>query len=95
MEVSTLKQADKPGTELGLSVFSTFANKRGSLGEKTDYLLSARRGNLDIVTKQVDPKAGTPRYHDAYGRLSHRISDDAQVFGGVFITPRRCLTARR
>ncbi|MDH3641822.1 MAG: TonB-dependent receptor [Gammaproteobacteria bacterium] len=86
MEVSTLKQADKPGTEIGISVFSLFANRRGSIGKDTDYLVSARRGNLDLVTKQVNSKVGTPRYHDAYARLSHRISDDARLFGGIFYT---------
>ncbi len=86
MDVSTLKQFDKPGTELGISLFSLFANRRGSLGEDTDYLVSARRGNLDILAKQVDPGVGTPRYYDAYGRLGHRLSDAAQLFGGVFVT---------
>ena len=86
MEVSTLKQADKPGTEVGLSIFSLFANKRGSLGEKTDYLVSARRGNLDLVTKVVNSSVGTPRYHDAYARLSHQLSDSMQLFGGIFYT---------
>ncbi len=86
IEVSTLKQADKPGTEVGLSVFSLFANKRGSLGENTDYLVSARRGNLDLVTKVVNSNVGTPRYHDAYARLGHRITDNAKLFGGIFYT---------
>lgn len=86
MEVSTLKQVDKPGTELGISIFSVFANNRGSLGEDTDYLVSARRGTLDLVVDRVDPDAGKPKYHDAYGRIRHRFSDDAQLLGGVFVT---------
>ncbi len=86
IEVSTLKQADKPGSEVGLSVFSLFANTRGSIGEDTDYLLSGRRGNLDLVVDVVDKKAGSPRYHDAYGRVGHRLSDTAEVFAGLFYT---------
>ena len=86
IEVSTLEQADKPGTEIGLSLFSLFANTRGDIGENTDYLVSARRGNLDILVDQIDSKTGSPKYHDGYGRIGHRFSESVSGFGGVIFT---------
>lgn len=86
MEVSTLKQADKPGTELGISMLSLFANRRGSIGDDTDYLVSVRKSNLDLLIDQLNSNRGTPRYWDAYGRLGHRFSDDTRLYGGAFLT---------
>ena len=83
MEVSTLDQADKPGTELGLSVFSALANTRG-MSENTDWLFSARHGNLDLLTKRLNARSGDPRYSDAYGRIGHRFSDDTKLSLGGF-----------
>ncbi len=52
-------------TELALSFFNTslaslgtFANDRG------DWLVAARRGNLDLIADVVDPEVGNPDYHD-------------------------------
>lgn len=86
MEVSTLEQADKPGTELGLSVFSALINTRGvSADEDTDWLVSARHGNLDLLTNRLNARSGDPKYSDAYGRVGHRFNSHTKLsFGGFW-----------
>jgi len=55
-------------TELGISFFSTSVLSMGRFGggDKGDWLVSGRRGNLDLVAEAVNPKYGTPRYQDAF-----------------------------
>lgn len=50
------------GGDLALSTLTTSAALYGPLGGgRGDWSLSARRGNLDWLTKQVNPDAGEPR----------------------------------
>lgn len=53
-------------TELGVSFFNTWGLSRGRFGgdERGDWLLSARRGNLDLLVDAVNPDYGSPRYVD-------------------------------
>ena len=58
-------------TELGLSFFNASALSLGSFGDEAqgDWLVSARRGNLDLLFDVVDPERGTPRYNDVMLRM--------------------------
>jgi outer membrane receptor protein involved in Fe transport len=53
-------------TELGVSFFNTWGLSRGRFGgdDRGDWLLSARRGNLDLLADAVNPDYGSPRYVD-------------------------------
>lgn len=53
-------------TELALSFFNTSLLSLGRLGDEDqgDWLLTARRGNLDLVVDVVDPDFGSPAYSD-------------------------------
>ncbi|MEJ2131585.1 MAG: TonB-dependent receptor, partial [Gammaproteobacteria bacterium] len=85
MEISTPEQANKPGTELGLSMFSALVNTRGKTESgDTTWLASGRRGNLDLLTNRINSRSGHPRYFDAYGRVGHRLNDKAELFLGGF-----------
>jgi hypothetical protein len=64
-------------TELGLSVFSTSALSAGLFdGDDGQWLVSARRGNLDLV---LNEDLGEPRYHDFFVELSRALSPDVQL----------------
>ncbi len=66
-------------TEIGLSVFNTSFLSSGTVADgNANWLVSARRGNLDLV---IDKKFGEPRYYDLFGELS------------VWLTPETRLTA--
>ena len=53
-------------TELSVSFFNTSATSMGRLGnsEQGDWLVAARRGNLDLIVDVVDPEVGHPDYND-------------------------------
>jgi outer membrane receptor protein involved in Fe transport len=66
-------------TEIGLSVFNTSLLSSGSMADgKGNWLVSARRGNLDLV---IDKNLGEPSYYDAFAEFS------------VWLTPETRLTA--
>ena len=69
---------DKPNrTELGLSVFnSSFLTSGTSANGETQWLGSARRGNLDLV---LNDELGEPSYYDLFGQVSTNLSPATQL----------------
>lgn len=53
-------------TELALSFFNTSLVSMGRFGknEQGDWMIAARRGNLDLIVDVVDPDVGNPDYQD-------------------------------
>ena len=62
-------------TELGLSVFNTSILSAGTFSGG-DWLVSARRSNLDIV---LNPKLGEPTYYDVFSHLAYDLTPDARL----------------
>ena len=63
----SLREPQKPvETELSLSFFNASALSLGTFGgqDQGDWLLAARRGNLDLIAEVVDPEVGSPEYQD-------------------------------
>jgi outer membrane receptor protein involved in Fe transport len=56
--------------EIGVSVYNTSILTAGE-SDNRQWLLSARRGNLDLV---IDPKFGSPSYSDVFGRFGVELS---------------------
>ena len=66
--------------EIAVSPYNVSAFAAGQLNsEKTSWLLSGRRGNLDLVLDLTKTKLGRPTYVDIYGRANHRLSDALSV----------------
>jgi outer membrane receptor protein involved in Fe transport len=87
MAISTLSEDATPRTELGLSLFSAFVNTRGSSADgDTTWLGSARRGNLHLLVEWLDEKYGSPKYDDAYARISRRLNGNVTVHAGVQVS---------
>lgn len=62
-----LREAEKPiETELALSFFNASLLSAGMFGDNQegDWLVSARRGNLDLIVDVIDPELGSPDYQD-------------------------------
>lgn len=60
----SLRQPEEPvQTELALSFFNTSVLSMGAIGSG-DWLLAARRGNLDIIADVINPDIGSPDYQD-------------------------------
>jgi len=64
-------------TELGLSFFNTSALSAGRFGDEGqgDWLVSARRGNLDLVSRALKADYGTPVFQDIFAHLGRRIGE--------------------
>ena len=95
MDVSSALPIAEPGTELGISLFSTFINTRGvSDGERPkDWIVSARRGNLSEISRLTDSKWGEPSYADAFGRVAVQLKDTTNLhFGAMLISDDVVLT---
>lgn len=85
IEITTGRSPAEPRREIGVSMFSLLANAQGRAGD-VDYLVSARRGNLDQVLKRVDSSLGRPRYHDAFARARHALTPEASITVGGFLS---------
>ena len=67
-------------TEIGLSVFNTSFLTAGR-NPGSNWLLSARRGNLDLV---INPELGEPSYFDVFGEYGIALSPTARLsFNGL------------
>ncbi len=62
-------------SEIGVSVFNTSLLTAGS-ESNWNWLLSARRGNLDLV---INPKFGSPSYADFFAELGYAFSDQTRL----------------
>jgi len=68
-------------TEIGVSVFNTsFLTAGRNADSTTDWLFSARRGNLEFV---IDEKFGLPRYYDIFSRFSTWLTPDTRLSGNA------------
>lgn len=73
--MESLEPVDRRHTEIGVSVFNTSVLSAGRQGAN-EWLLSARRGNLDLV---LNPDVGQPKYYDAFAHIAHDLSPDATL----------------
>ncbi|MDH3531578.1 MAG: TonB-dependent receptor [Gammaproteobacteria bacterium] len=68
-------------TEIGISVFNTSILTAGNRAQRR-WLLSARRGNLDLV---INPKLGQPSYYDVFAEYEFDFSPDTTLsINGLF-----------
>jgi hypothetical protein len=83
MVIDTMEPPAKGRTELGLSVFNTSVLSTGAFADdRAGWLLSGRRGNLDLV---IDQEYGEPHYNDFLGQVSVNFSDSTAVSFNAFV----------
>ena len=86
IDITPLAPGDEPYRELSLSFFNASALASGSFNDgQSDWLVSARRGNLDLMFDVFDPDRGDPQYVDFYARVGHRFSDAFRVSGNLLV----------
>jgi hypothetical protein len=66
MSMSLREPEKRRATELALSFFNASLLSIGRFGnqQQGDWLVTARRGNLDLVFDIIDPEFGSPKYDD-------------------------------
>jgi hypothetical protein len=68
---------DRSRLTVGLSMLNTRLLSEGNYaGNKGSWLVSARRGYIDLVLKMADPGNGIkPTYYDIFGKTRYQLSD--------------------
>ncbi len=76
MEIS-YREADKTrfSPQVNLSLAGAGGGVEGSLGSKTNYLLSFNRSFLDLLVNQIEEGSPLPKYGDVQGKLVYDIDD--------------------
>jgi len=95
MEIDTLAQRDKPTAEVGVSMYSAFANARNPDPDSdTGWLASARYGTSDQLMERLGLQSGRPYFSDALFRVGHAFDPDAKLyFGGLVLSEDISLTS--
>ena len=76
IDVATLPASDTPQREIALSFFNVSGMAKDSFHDgRGDWLVSARRGTLDLFLDVASPKLGDPTYVDIYTRVGYWLSD--------------------
>jgi hypothetical protein len=89
--VINMSMRDPPSetmTELALSFFNASVLSMGRFGgsDKGDWLITARRGNLDLVADAVNSDYGSPRYEDSLMHVGWSISDRTYFSGNAILS---------
>ena len=69
MDIQPVLEFPRFGGEVGVSLLTTTGALYGS-SDSRRWALSARRGNLDLLTQWVNPDVGQPSYSDLSGQLA-------------------------
>ena len=86
IDISPLTTSEGPHGELSLSFFNASALVGGTFDEGAgDWLVSARRGNLDLIFDVIQTDLGEPNYVDAYARLGHQLTDALRITGNFLL----------
>jgi outer membrane cobalamin receptor len=81
VDISMREPGNDTETELGISFFNTWGVSTGRFGNdgRGDWLVSARRGNLDAISRAVKPEIGEPRFFDVLSHMGWQFTDRTYV----------------
>ena len=86
LDIAPAEPPPRPAGALTLSLFNAGAMAQGpAAGGRGDWALSARRGTLDAIARQLERNVGTPSFHDAYGRFGWAFDPRTHVEAGLII----------
>ncbi len=85
IDVEPVEELPSLGGEVILSLLTSGVAGYGDFAEgRGNWVLAARRGNLDLVTDHVNPTLGKPSYSDWFGQLSWQLpSGNRLELGGL------------
>ena len=78
--------ADKVSANFGLDLINATAMIEGPLSEKGGWILSARRGYVDLILALMNAdEKYKPQYADIYGKLTYQLTQtDTLTFNGLY-----------
>lgn len=82
IDIEPLEPAEQAYREVSLSLFNASGLVAGRFADgQGDWLLSGRRGTLDLLIDLANRSVGEPSYVDLYGRVRHSLSDTLAISG--------------
>jgi len=84
VDIAPVSRPDALVRELTVSVFNSALLLAGPQ-EHGDWLVAARRGHLDLITRALRPELGRPRYRDFHARLRREVRDDLEVTANLLL----------
>ncbi|NQZ81222.1 MAG: TonB-dependent receptor [Colwellia sp.] len=82
LDLKSLEPLDETQYSIGASFINARAGAQGGFANgKGTWLVSARRGYLDMILKAMDDETNKfePIYADAYGKLSYQLNDEHEI----------------
>jgi outer membrane receptor protein involved in Fe transport len=75
-------------TEIALSFFNASLLSMGQFGDERqgEWLISARRGNLDLIVDVVDPDFGSPHYQDYLAHVAWEFGPRARLSANFLLS---------
>jgi len=84
ISIDSLAAANAPQSEIALSLYNASARFARSFDDgRGEWLLSARRSNLDVLLDLANEDRGEPGYTDMYGRLGYQLTDALALTGSA------------
>jgi outer membrane receptor protein involved in Fe transport len=86
IDLTSIEIPVAPYHEISQTFFNSSVLTAGSTDDgETDWVVSARRGNLDLILDIVDSDLGDPRYFDVFARYGVQATDTLRVTGNVMV----------
>ncbi|MDX1555178.1 MAG: TonB-dependent receptor [Xanthomonadales bacterium] len=87
LDITSEQPAGLPVHEVGASFVSAFARSSGAWGDSSSYLVSLRRGYLDLIADAVTGEGEelSPRYSDLFAKFSRDVSDRSTLSAQVLL----------
>ncbi|MGB5690769.1 MAG: TonB-dependent receptor [Woeseiaceae bacterium] len=88
MNLSLRTPQEEPETELAFSFFNTSLLSLGTFGgdDRGDWLVTARRGNLDLIADIINPEVGNPDYQDYLAHVGWDFNPRARLSANVLVS---------
>tara|TARA_R110002096_G_scaffold419615_1_gene624366 strand:- start:9391 stop:11706 length:2316 start_codon:yes stop_codon:yes gene_type:complete len=88
LDIEMRKPEKATETELALSFFNASVLSMGTFGAEGqgDWLVSARRGNLDLIVDIIDPDFGSPDYQDYLLHAGWEVGPRAQLSANFLVS---------
>jgi hypothetical protein len=76
VNIDSLPPPEQNEHSIGISFVNSFINSRGSFNDQRGgWLVSVRRGYLDLLVEDKESEVFSPRYLDAFAKIEHEIGD--------------------
>jgi len=86
LDIASIVPLERTQREVSLSFFNLSALAAGTVDDAAgDWLVSGRRGNLDLLLDVIDPSLGRPAYTELHAHFGHVLTSTLAVAGNLLV----------